>query len=328
MTLASARVTLKHHRFELGAATFGAVALGAWALWIVVRTAMVQVPPGCFEAWTSAGPDSAGDCASAVRAWGSVLVEEGPRIIAAMGYLPFAVGLLGGIPIVARELEARTAQTAWSLDASRLRWFARQLIPIGLLLSVAIAFVALVTTALEADRVRWGYSAVEDMGLYGPQLVARAFGAFGLGLLVGALVGRSLPALVLAVALSIALVFLGGMAREAWSSGLQPVLVNPADDPTVVVTDFAWIGPDGVQVSREEARALATAAGVPPAAEGDDQDLPAAEWLEANGYEEVALGIPSTTALGWGLYDAAYFGLIGAVSILAAALVVRRKRPT
>lgn len=45
-----------------------------------------------------------------------------------------------GVPIVARELEARTAQTAWSLSGSRLRWLLRQMAPILILLGVTVSF--------------------------------------------------------------------------------------------------------------------------------------------------------------------------------------------
>jgi hypothetical protein len=60
--------------------------------------------------------------------------------------LPSVLGLLGGVPIVWRELETRTAQTAWSLSPSRLRQLAHQISSIGLVLGVVMVFAAVVAT--------------------------------------------------------------------------------------------------------------------------------------------------------------------------------------
>ena len=35
---------------------------------------------------------------------------------------PFAVGILLGAPLVAREIDGRTAQLAWTMSRSRTRW--------------------------------------------------------------------------------------------------------------------------------------------------------------------------------------------------------------
>jgi hypothetical protein len=115
------------------------------------------------------------------------------------------VGLLGGI--VARELEARTAQTAWSLSGSRLRWLIGQVAPILVVLGVTVTFAALAAGLLEANRQAWGEFTFHYLEEYGPLIVFRAFCAFGIGLPIGGLLGRTLPAFVLGAALSLALVF-------------------------------------------------------------------------------------------------------------------------
>jgi hypothetical protein len=74
-----------------------------------------------------------------MRVWGGALAVDGEKLFMAMKILPFGVGLLAGVPIVARELEMRTAQTAWSLNGSRLRWLIRQVAPIGGVVALAIA---------------------------------------------------------------------------------------------------------------------------------------------------------------------------------------------
>lgn len=332
MRLDAALVTLKQHRIELAIAATVALGFGIWAVLIEIRTGLVDVPPGCFEAWL-ATPDQAGECADAVRSWGTILGEEGTKVIAAMAFVPFIVGLLGGVPIVAREIEARTAQTAWSLNGSRVSWLLRQLLPIAILLGATVAFLALATGLLEADRTIWGYSPVEDLGQYGLQLLPRAFGAFGLGLLVGALSGRTLPAFVLGAVLVVSLVFAMGLAHQAWLERVDPVVVGTSSGaggglaPGAVATGVAWRSPEGGQVSTTEARARAHQAGIGSPALGNAEDAAAITWLMDHGYVELSLGITREMGLAWGLYDAVGFGLLGLVCIGASTVVVQNKRP-
>jgi hypothetical protein len=330
--LNAARVTLKLHRFEVGAAALAAVAAGIWALLVEVHVRTLGAPAGCLESWIASGPNDGGECGSALREWSEIL-DAG--VIGALAYLPFGVGLLGGIPIVARELESRTAQTAWSLNPSRLRWLVRQLVPIVVLLGSCLSFAAVTTSVLEADRAVVGYSPVQDLGQYGPLIVPRAFGAFGLGLLVGTLLGRTLPALILGVAVIIALTFGVSQARETWLQAVQPVVISETSAtggstkvPNAVVTAVAYRAPDGKVLRLSEALAVAHAAGAPTPALGDVQDLPALGWLERHGYAELALGVTNEMALGWAPFDALCYGIVGLASLAGAVLIMNQKRPS
>ena len=127
--LAAARVTLKQHRFEISVAALAAVAAAVLGLSIAIRMDALHVSQACIDS-VFASQDGSGigqECLSLVRAGsgilgGTYLNGEGSLPVSVMGALPFLVGLLGGVPIVARELEAGTAQTAWSLNGSRVRW--------------------------------------------------------------------------------------------------------------------------------------------------------------------------------------------------------------
>ena len=321
---AAARVTLKQHRFEVTAATLAALALGVWALVVNYRLAAISVPSGCFDTLHATGSANGGGCAGPIHAWGSILADEGVRIVAAMAYLPFLVGLLGGVPIVARELEARTAQTAWWLEGSRLRWLLRQAAPVLTVLGIAVAFAALTASGVEADRQLLGYPPFEDLGLHGPLVVVRAFAAFGVGLLLGALVGRSLPAFILGAVLSLALVFVAGEIRDRWLATRDPVVVG--DAAAVVTTGWAWHTPASRQISDQQAKALVPTE-VSQQDIGQDQALHSIGWLEDHGYSEVALGVTEEMAMGWGPYDALFFGLVGLVSVAGAIVLVDRRRP-
>jgi hypothetical protein len=336
--LGAARVTLKQHRFEVGAGALAAIVLGASALVVEYRLMALNVAPGCIDNWLlrADGPEGAGACVGPMHAWGEILGVEGGLVFSVMKYLPFGIGLLAGVPIVARELEARTAQTAWSLSGSRLRWLFGQLAPILFLLGVTVTFAALAASVLEVNNLAWGGYGYFDIGLHGPLIVARAFGAFGIGLLVGALLGRTLPAFVLSAALTLALTVVVGDVREKWLASLDSVVIaetsaggdGVATDrlAKMVQTGWGWRAPDGVRLSFDESLAR-----VPRKIfEHDDpvQYADSSAWLDSHGYAYLEFGVTDETAMGWAPYDALAFSLIGAASLAGTIVVVNRRRPS
>jgi hypothetical protein len=325
-------VTLKQHRFEMTTAAAIGLAIGLWSLLLVAQRSGLAIPQDCLDAWASAMTDDPPPCFDLLRRLTTLV--SGEPLIGVVAHMPFVLGLLGGVPIVAREFEARTAPTAWSLYPSRQRWLVRQVGPIAITLGLVIVFTAVTTDLLERERVLAGFSPVVDFGRYGPALIARAISAFGIGLLAGALLGRALPALVLGTAVLAALLFLVSTAREAWQQQLVPVVVaeQSADggiwyDRHAVITGVAYRSPSGEQLTLQEARAAAHAAGVPTPPLQDQQDVAAAVWLEEHGYIEFSLGITYEMALGWTAYDGLAFGSVGFGALLLTALVVDRKRP-
>lgn len=127
-------------------------------------------------------------------------------------------------------------------------------------------------------------------------------------------------------ALCFTLLAASGFARNAWRDGLAPVVIGEAPQPggEVVVaprsitTGYEWRTPDGQRISFQQARRIATAAGVPLPKEDDPQDSAGALWLAARGYEPVIVGINDEMALGWGSYEAAMFGVLGLISLPTA----------
>jgi hypothetical protein len=322
--LRSARLTLKHHRFEVGAGALGAVLLGAAALWVNSKLVALNVPRACFEAWIGTAGEPGPDCQALVRAFATIDNEEAAKIFAAMAVFPIAAGLLAGVTLVGRELESRTAQTAWALAASRPQWFARQLWPVVLVLGVTIAFAAIAMTILEATLATFSTYVWKDLGLYGPLVVARAFGALGLGLVAGAIIGRTLPAFVLGALLSLVLVAVGSTGARAWWVNAQPRVeisarsVEEAQPFDGILFDQAWRAPDGSLVTMRDADAL-----VP--AEGADDPY---TWLIGQGYQVVEFGITGETAREWEPLEIAGTVGIGLALTLGAVLVVDRRRPT
>jgi hypothetical protein len=111
----------------------------------------------------------------------------------------FGVGLIAGIPLVARDIEHGTAQLAWTLGRSRTRWLLWRIAFGVLVVVVLLAGLALMTDLLGAamqpnDDL---YRSFQFEGNRGVIIVARGILALGIGLLVGAILGRQLPALLL-----------------------------------------------------------------------------------------------------------------------------------
>jgi hypothetical protein len=314
--LTSARLALKLHSFETAAAVLAGLVAGIAALGVAYRLASVDVPAGCFDTWLSKGPFNAGSCTTSVQAFAAINESEAGKVFAAMGVLPFLLGLLTGVPIVGRELEGRTAQTAWSLEGSRARWLARQLLPIALPVLAAVAFAAVAADTLEATRQPWTNSAYADLTLRGGPVVARTFAALTIGVLTGALIGRTLPALIVAGLASLMLVAGMGMAKDAWVSARPIVVLDNSGHESAQVIGSAYIARDGRQITVDEAEALVPAGELNPDA-----------WLENHGYKAVDLGNTEAQALGWETYELASFTSIGIAGLVLAFVIVDRRRP-
>jgi hypothetical protein len=321
--LSSARITLKQYRFEVGAAALAAVLLGFAALIVTYRLSSIAMPAGCFEAWLAGpGGNFSPECESATDLWSSINANEANFVFGAMLILPFLVGLIGGIPIVARELEAGTAQTAWSVTPSRMRWLIRQLAPVLALLGVTTVFAAAAGSVLESTQT---WSAVEHLTLQGPIVVGRALAAFGIGLLLGAVVGRTLPAFLVGMVLCAALAWAADPPRISWLDARKVPVDHYSNGYSF---GFAWRAPDGTLTPwNDNTYALLVPPGeVVPSFEGEEQGYE--EWLYDHGYELVQLDIPDEVARGWIPIEFVGMSLIGVGAIGAAAFAMNRRRPT
>ena len=130
----------------------------------------------------------------------------------------FATGLVLGVPLVAREIEQGTAQLAWTIGRSRTRWLIGR-VAFAALVGIAILGVLAVTTEVLAAAMQPQVDMSRDFNFYGdrgPLIVGRGMLGLGAGVLVGALVGRQLPALLLGVIVVGGLYAASLVAFERW----------------------------------------------------------------------------------------------------------------
>jgi hypothetical protein len=137
-------------------------------------------------------------------------------------FAPFIAGITFGAPLVARELEQGTAPLSWSLAGSRRRWLLFRMLAMGGLLVVLLGAVAI------ASDVFFGtYSPTVDIHTsFENYLYRGVFDIFwGLAtflgtVALGTIVGRTLPAVFLAVVICF-------FARVGWDPVMNRVILQP-----------------------------------------------------------------------------------------------------
>jgi ABC-type transport system involved in multi-copper enzyme maturation permease subunit len=171
--------------------------------------------------------------------------------------LPALVGLFWGAPLITRELEAGTHLLVWNQSITRTRW-----------LMIKLGFTGLVATAaagVSGLAVTWwagplDQSAPEGFALMDP-LVFSARGiaplgyaafAFALGVTVGMLVRRTLPAMALTLVVFAAVQI------------TMPLLARPHLIPPVTATfELGRENIDGLGISREGVFSVNLTAAIP-----------------------------------------------------------------
>jgi ABC-type transport system involved in multi-copper enzyme maturation permease subunit len=169
---------------------------------------------------------------------------------AALYLTPALIGMFWGAPLVTRELEAGTLRLVWNQSVTRTRWMAAKLGLIGL--------AAMATAGLLSLMVSWWSGPIDQAGGFpvtmgqlsrfsplvfdarGLAPVGYAAFAFTLGVTIGVLIRRTLPAMAIALA-CIAVVQLG------WPTAVRPHLIPPntATSTVSVNVSTARVGHNG-----------------------------------------------------------------------------------
>jgi hypothetical protein len=312
MRATSLRLALRLHRFE--AAAFAIVIFGlAVAAFIVAGwlddtgygrlcadpTGTASVPPAC-EAIGARFFDLQNGLARPIA---GLLVA-----------LSLVAAVLIGIAVIAREIERGTTRLAWSLAPSRLRWYVSRVLPL-LVALVVITFIAGIATDRLAAASQPGTdpaNSFDGFGERGGLVAARSVFIFAIAVLVGAWLGRTLPALI--VAAIVAGVGLGGGEDVHGRIIRSEAVVVPESQ---VHMGDRWVDqkfqlPDGRLVGWDVMEQL-------------DPPKPDVEWIPR--YPMVTMIVPGTR---YRFVEAREAGALLGGSILAlglGALVVMRRRP-
>jgi hypothetical protein len=313
------RLAVKAHIFEVGFVVVLAAGTTLLAALVNQQLDAGGATPDCIARWLGGGgADAAGPCAAAVEAWAAVNSGMAAKVQVLMTVIPLVVGLLLGVPLIARDLEERTVSTAWAFAASRRRWLLHQLIPmvaIGVFLG---GLLALASASLEDSRSVGGLwtSTFADASSFGSPVLAHALAALAVGLISGAVIGRTLPALIVAgvvVTVSLAVV---GSAQSGW----MPALVDAGTlDSQTTALDNPWIE---LRWFTSDQRLLTTPEALALAPVGTDS----VQWIRDN-LTPVSLGIPNAKTSEWQAFETAVY-MAEFVAVTAATFIyIGRKRP-
>ena len=151
------------------------------------------------DLWTSSGAAAChGDCNSQLTTFlnevkSGVSYDVYYFTLALMYVVPALIGIFWGAPLIARELETGTHRLAWSQSITRTRWLATKLIVIG---TASVVSVGLLSWAVTV----WGQHISNRLtplvyGARGIAPVGYALFAFVLGVTLGAVIRRTVPAM-------------------------------------------------------------------------------------------------------------------------------------
>lgn len=323
--ITSARLTFKVNRFEVVAATIGLLLLAGAAVAIKAQLDGTGATRECLGAWIASAGEPAAACVEPVKRWSDVTNDLGGKLSGAMLFVPLVAGLLLGVPLIGREIEQRTATTAWALAGSRSRWLAGRLAPV-LLLAIALGVVlSVASTVLEEARTAggiWGPSFDSAM-FFGLPIVAHVVLGLAIGLLAGAVIGRTLPALIVGAVATLATLILVFTLKAAWDptstlydSTADSTYAQPNADLLDPTWDYRFASLDGSQyLTRDEA--LATV----PAGTADVR-----KWLNDHFHPEFR-GPSEVMTRNWQVLETTGLLVAAGVLLLIAFPIVERRRP-
>jgi hypothetical protein len=154
---------------------------------------------------------------------------------------PALLGLFWGAPLVARELETGTAALVWNQSVTRRRWLAVKLavVAAAAMITGGLGSVLLGWAAAPLDRVNQDRFTTVFFGTRGLVPAAYAVFAVSLGVALGLLVRRTLPAMALTAAAFVAVqVLTPNLVRPH----LMPPRTMAVPVTAAVIRDLSFLG--------------------------------------------------------------------------------------
>jgi len=191
------------------------------------------------------------DCTAQTEAFRNGLYASANGLIykvstSVMYVLPPLIGMFWGAPMIARELEAGTHRMVWNQSVTRGRWLSTKLIVIGSIsvFTVAVLSLGLTIWARHIDQIDTARITPLPFGARGIVPVGYAAFAFVLGVTLGMLLRRTVPAMASTLGVYVAAV--GSMPLLVRSHLLPVHRATPALD-TSSITGIS-LSNDGLRV--------------------------------------------------------------------------------
>jgi hypothetical protein len=312
MNLAAARLTIRLHKLELVALGGVVVALAVAAFVVAGWLDATGYGPGCIDP-TGAQPASA-SCEALSRKFYDLQGSLASPIVSLLLTLSYGAAALLGVAVVGRELERGTTRLAWSIAPSRRRWYLARLVPVLVALAgmTFLAGIAIDRLAAASAPGMDMANAFQDFGNRGGLVAARAILVFAIAVATGTLLGRVLPAVMLAAVFAWASLSYGSQIHDRILAGEAIVVDANQDRRGDRYIDQRFRLPDGRLIGWEEMERI-------------DPPPPDTEWIPK--YPMVNLVIPGERYRAVEAREASALGAGTIVWLGLAGLVVSRRRP-
>ena len=312
-------VTWRQHRVALAGA---AALLGGLAVYLLIMG--LKIHSG-YASVRSCHPAGSAACQFA----GHLFAGYYPTAQTMTGFLqvlPALVGVFVGGPVLARELETGTFRFAWTQGCGRTRW---------VIVKLALLAIA-VTAAAQAFSLlfSWYFQPWFAEGLDGPlapqlfdlrgiDFAAWTLLAFALGVAAGALIGRTVPAIAVALAAWTGLDFATFMfARKHYQAPLVGKSSNPGS-----FLNWAWAqwytSPNGRPLGQQAVRKVVDSA--PASVRNSTNPSAASAYLSAHHYTQWWAYQPASRYWHFQLIEGGWLLALSLILLAAAVWLVRRK---
>lgn len=255
-------VSWRQHRLALGAA---AVLLAGVCAWMMISGLQMRSALASFGLG-SCTPLTATSCTTQETVFINDYYSGTQVVIGVLTVIPVLIGAMIGGPLIAREMETGTFRLLWTQGAGRTRWLAARLILIGGLVTGAAAAVSAVFSWYYQPMLQLGQGspvAPQVFDLSGVAFAAWTLAAFAISACAGALIKRTIPAIVAAMAACSGLLLLTAFwLRSHYQQALTGVgLVNPVTGTgqgTPWILMQWWTQPGGTPASQSEIAGLSS----------------------------------------------------------------------
>jgi hypothetical protein len=314
-----ARLFWRTNRFEVIAILL-ATASAAMAGWLIAERLRELAPSAaCLPLLIGGSTSDQLDGCPTLTTFVQFRQDAASPVLLAIGQLPVVVGALLGARIVAPEIEQRTAVLAWSIVPSRHRWLmTRALVPIVIVLTSSATLGVISERLAQASAPGLAVAAsFEFTGNLSPVLVARGFVGLGAGLVIGAIIGRTVPALLVGLAVAFALSTAGALGSTVPAARVLVDDPGGSRDQSAIYEETVMRSADGRLVSFAQASAEA-----PRGLDVGDRT----DWVYTN-FRAMAVIIPGSEAPMAVARNVLLVVAASALLVLATSFVVGRRRP-